>query len=126
MSLERRTADWIASRIGPASLDPKERAMRLFEEAAELAQAEGIGIEHARKQLEHVYRRAPGEPAQEAGGVAICLLGWCWSRGRRFVQIAEAELDRIYAKPLSQIRGSLARKADDDLVTYNEPRDISG
>jgi hypothetical protein len=44
------------------------------------------------------------------------LLGWCGSRGLRMMDIARQEVDRIEAKPVEEIRGSLARKTDADLV----------
>lgn len=115
--LQERVAEWVRTRIGPAHMDRKERAMRLLEEAIELAQAEGITSTQVWNQMNHVYHRAPGIPAQEAGGVAVCLLGWCASSGVQLLDIASAEVERIEAKPIEEIRGSLARKADADLVT---------
>lgn len=115
--LELRVADWVRTRIGPEHMHSKERAMRLLEEAVELAQAEGISSDQCRSQVGHVYRRPAGEPRQEAAGVAVCLLGWCAATGTRFEDIALQEIERIEAKPLEQIRGSLVRKADADLVT---------
>jgi hypothetical protein len=116
LDLECRVAEWVRTRIGADHLQPRERAMRLLEEAAELAQAEGITSDLAIKQLEHVYSRPAGEPSQEAAGVAVTLLGWCASRGERLLDLAIREIQRIEAKPLEQIRGSLARKDDADLI----------
>lgn len=117
---ESRVASWIRSRIGDASLNRRERAMRLLEEASELAQAEGITAELAVKQLQHVYNRPAGDPRQEAAGVAVTLLGWCAAAGTKLANLAEEELTRIESKPIEQIRGSLARKQDADLVTCAE------
>ena len=118
--LEARVMAWVKSRIGEGHLHRKERAMRLLEEALELAQAEGIGYTQALAQSVHVYERPVGEPRQEAAGVAVCLLGWCGATGNRLLDLAIEELERIEAKPLDQIRGSLARKTDADLVTLPE------
>ena len=63
-----------------------------------------------------MYCRDPGVPFQEAGGVAVCILGWCASKGLTFDEVARAEIERIESKPLSAIRGSLERKLDADLV----------
>lgn len=115
--LEARVAEWVNTRIGPEHMHPRERAMRLLEEAVELAQAEGIAYDQVDRQVAHVYSRPAGEPAQEAAGVAVCLLGWCAATGNRLNDLALAEIERIEAKPIEQIRGSLARKADADLVT---------
>lgn len=91
--------------------------MRLLEEAIELAQAEGITADQVARQAEHVFARPSGAPQQEAAGVAVCLLGWCASTGNRLLDLAVAEIERIEAKPIDQIRGSVARKQDADLVT---------
>ncbi|MGA2270304.1 MAG: hypothetical protein ABSH44_17670 [Bryobacteraceae bacterium] len=115
--LEERVAEWIRTRIGEPNLHHKERAMRLLEEALELAQAEGITIDQVGWQVDHVFARVKGEPAQEAAGVAVCLLGWCAATGNNLLALAIQEIERIEAKPLDEIRGSLARKADADLVT---------
>lgn len=115
--LEQRTAAWVRTRIGERHMHSRERAMRLLEEAIELAQAENISSDAVRRQVDHVYCRPPGEPAQEASGVATCLFAWCAATGNTVVGLATSELERIEAKPLDQIRGSLARKADADLVT---------
>jgi hypothetical protein len=115
-SLESRVAEWVCTRIGPDHMHPRERAMRLLEEAIELAQAEGISLDQTLRQSVHVFDRKAGDPAQEAAGVAVCLFGWCAATGNTLHALALAEIMRIEAKPLDQIRGSLARKADADLV----------
>jgi hypothetical protein len=117
LSLEERVAAWVRTCIGEAHMHSRERAMRLLEEAVELAQAEGITAALVAKQVQHVYSRPPGGPGEEAAGVAVCLLGWCAATGHRFADLALAEVERIEAKPLDRILGSLARKADADLVT---------
>ncbi len=72
-------------------------------------------------QVSHVFARDAGEPSQEAAGVAVCLLGWCASTGNTLAELALAEIERIEAKPVEQIRGSLKRKADADLVVIEKP-----
>lgn len=115
-TLEVRVREWVESRIGKRHMDRRERAMRLLEEAIELAQAEGITREMVDNQAAHVYARPVGEPSQEAAGVAVCLLGWCAATGNMLATLAEREVRRIEAKPVAEIRGSVARKADADLV----------
>lgn len=116
--LEMRVWEWVYSRIGARGCERKERAMRLFEEAVELCQAEGLPKEDVLRQVEHVFARPVGDPIQEGSGVAVGILGWCASVGVRFYDIAIAEILRIEAKPMEEIRGSLARKHDAGLVTY--------
>jgi hypothetical protein len=115
-TLESRVSEWIRTRIGEANAHPRERAMRLLEEAIELAQSEGITEDQVWRQAAYVFSRPAGDPSQEAGGVAVCLLGWCAAHNTTFDQVARTELERIEAKPIEQIRGSLARKQDQDLV----------
>jgi hypothetical protein len=114
-ALEHRAAEWVVTRIGIDHMQSRERAMRLLEEAFELAQAEGITVDQASAQMTHVFGRDAGEPAKEAGGVAFCLLAWCAATGHHLMEIVRAEADRVEAKPIEQIRGSVARKAEADL-----------
>jgi hypothetical protein len=118
--LEVRVAVWVKTRLGPDHMQRRERAMRLLEEAIELAQAEGLTIDQVVKQADHVFMRPAGEPSQEAAGVAVTLLAWCAATGNTFADLGLAEIERIEAKPLDQIRGSLARKEDADLVMCAE------
>lgn len=113
---ERRVESWVVTRIGETHMQSSERAIRLLEESIELAQAEGITAEQVAKQSEHVYSRPVGTPRQEAAGVAVCLLGWCAANQTTFEALADEEISRIEAKPIDQIRGSVARKNDADLV----------
>jgi len=117
MTLEDRMKEWVISRIGVEHMNPRERAMRLLEEAIELAQAEGVSEGQVTAQARHVFNRPAGDPESEAGGVAVCLLAWCASREKYLQVLAELEMDRIESKPVDQIRGSVARKQDSDLVT---------
>src|SRR4051812_385355 len=105
-SLEERVADWIVTRIGPEHMNSRERAMRGLEEQVELAQSEGITEDLVIQQVRYVFSRKPGDPVQEAGGVAVCLLGWCAAAGRTFLEVATAEIERIEAQPIELIRGS--------------------
>lgn len=114
--LQQRVAAWVRSRIGDEHMQPKERALRLLEETCELAQAHGIPQESVVKQVAHVFGRPTGEPCQEAAGVAVCLLGWCAATENNMLDLAVREIERIEAKPISQIRGSVARKASAGLI----------
>lgn len=120
--LEGRVSAWVISRIGGDHMQPIERAMRNLEESLELAQTEGVTLEQANKQAQHVFGRPAGDPVQEAGGVAVCLLAWCAARGVRLLDVALREVERIESKPIAEIRGSLARKADEDLVVCVKPK----
>lgn len=115
-SLQERMREWVQTRIGWEHMHPAERAMRLLEEAVELAQAEGIPHGQVCALVEHVYRRPSGVPRKEMGGVLACALAWCASTGYNLLDLAMEEVERIEAKPVSEIRASVARKEDDDLL----------
>jgi hypothetical protein len=116
VTLEKRVEHWVITRIGAEHMHRRERAMRLLEEAIELSQAEDITEDMVNRQTRHVFSRPIGEADQEAAGVAVCLLGWCAATGHTLFDLALREIERIEVKPISEIRGSLARKQDADLV----------
>jgi hypothetical protein len=123
-SLEGRVLRWIETRLGMPNVHPRERAMRLLEETVELAQAEGITREMVERQVQHVYGRPASTPEEEGGGVAVCFLGWCASRGMTMMEVAQEEVDRIEKKPVEEIRASLARKANAGLVFTTPPEPV--
>jgi hypothetical protein len=118
-AFEARVRAWIESRIGIEHMHPKERAMQLLEEAIELAQAEGIDIDMVAKQVAHIFDGPAGDPSEELAGVVVCAYGWCAARGEHMADLAAREIARIERAPLDKIRGSLARKKDADLVTFD-------
>ena len=115
--LEAGVREWVSSRLGKDHNSPQERAMRLLEEVVELAQSEGIPLELVTEQVKHVYGRPWGTPEGEAPGVAVCLYGYCASRGMQLTEIAQRELERIQSLPQESIQKSLQRKVDAGLLT---------
>jgi hypothetical protein len=74
---QRRIGAWVETRFGRDCLeDGVERALRVLEEASELAQAEGVPEEQARRVCGAIYAKPVGDPDQEAAGVFVTLLGW--------------------------------------------------
>jgi hypothetical protein len=91
-----RISKWVVNRFGRRCLlDPRERAMRLLEEAIELAQAEDISLFDASKVAVRVYERPKGEKKQEAAGVAVTLLAYCRARRFDFLRITDREVTRV-------------------------------
>lgn len=80
------------------TMDRKERALRVLEEAIELAQAEGIEINQASNLVGYVYSRPPGEPAQELGGVRLTCLVYAVAAGLSADVAERVELERVLAK----------------------------
>ena len=71
-----RVSDWVRASFGDGAMHRQERAMRVLEEAIELAQAEEIADEDVQRLSAHVYAKPPGSPDQEVGGIGVCLLAW--------------------------------------------------
>ncbi len=80
----------------------KVRALRLLEEAIELAQAEGVQRHLVDHCTEVVYSRPVGEAHQEIGGVLMTAAVYCGCVGRDMEEVLATELDRVLAKPLTQ------------------------
>lgn len=64
---------WAERTFGNIALDPRERAMRFFEEACELAQSCRVGNMELRAILERVLSREPGNPGREFGQTLTTL-----------------------------------------------------
>jgi GNAT superfamily N-acetyltransferase len=103
---------WVALCFGESAMSPTERARRLLEEAIELAQAEGVTLAETLKMASFVYAKPVGEPKQEAGGVALCLLGWAYGRGVDLDAIELEEIRRVMAKSPEFFRQRQAVKAE--------------
>lgn len=74
-TLQKRIRDWVTSTFGPGPIDDKrERALRLVEEALELAQSMGLEQGKALALVGYVYGCEPGELRQELGGVMLTAL----------------------------------------------------
>jgi hypothetical protein len=80
---QRKLVVWGTSCFGADHMaDTKVRALRLLEEAIELAQAVDVAPEKCTELVAYVYSRAKGNPSQELGGigvawlVAAAALGW--------------------------------------------------
>lgn len=108
-----RIARWVVSRLGePLLTDREERALRLVEEAIELAQAEGIPYAHIVNVAQRVYSRPAGEPAQEMGGVMVCAHAWAIAAEESLAALTEREVSRIEAVPAEVTRAKHDAKAD--------------
>lgn len=75
------------------------RALRLVEEAVELAQAHGIPKDKLLDLVGIVYSRPPGEPDQELGGVAMTATVLAAAHGHDLDAFFDVELRRVLAKP---------------------------
>lgn len=90
-------ARWTRETLGDATMTSGERALRFFEEACELAQAEGLTTEQCAALVAHVFGKPAGDPAQEVGGVSVTLLAYCEARGFSADAAEARELARVLA-----------------------------
>lgn len=107
---QARVGEWVRTCFGTGH-DRRERAMRLLEEAIELAQAEGIGEAEANRVVSYVYRKEIGKPDQEAAGVGVCLLAWAHAAERDLWPLIDREIDRIHSKAADHFRDCQNTKA---------------
>lgn len=115
-SRARRMREWVIARWGEAAMSPAERAERLFEEACELMQAEGIEPGRLVTIARLVYSKPAGEPRQEVGGISTCLLAYCASRAFCVDYLERAELERIEGLSVEHFRERHARKVAEGLA----------
>jgi hypothetical protein len=109
---QMRVAAWVLGTFGHSVLmNRRERAMRVLEEALELAQAEGLGVVDVQRLTERVFSRPVGEPGQEGAGVAVTLFAWASSAGASVEALMREELARIeHPAMVERIRKKQAEK----------------
>jgi len=113
MTYQRDVGEWMLACFGPAiSHDKIERNFRFFEEALELVQAHGCTKEQALTLVDYVFSRPIGEPAQEVGGVMVCLAALCNASGLDMDAAGCAELTRVWQN-IEKIRAKHAAKSTD-------------
>ncbi len=96
MKIQDKIFDWCIRTVGEAvARDFKIRAIRVLEEAIELAQAECVDKATVHAWVDHVYSRPVGEVHQEGAGVAVCLAAWGSAHGVDIDTLAEEELNRV-------------------------------
>lgn len=120
---QARVQEWMLACFGADIANNKtERAFRFLEEAFELAQAMGVTKQEATDLLNYTFNRPEGEPAQEVGGVLVCLATLCTMAGIDMDDAGETELARVWTK-MDKIRAKHAAKPKD--VRTALPGDVS-
>lgn len=106
-----RITHWLFTRFGAGVLrSRRERAARILEEAAELAQAEGVDLAQADKILVRVYGRPVGSTTQEGAGVMVTLLAWAAVAGVDLEVEVDREITRIEGLSIEKCRRKHAEK----------------
>lgn len=97
MTKQERIAKWVFSTFGGDVLsNTRERALRLVEEAVELAQALHVSTGDLHRLIDYVYSRPAGEPAQEVAGTMVTLYAVAASLGVDADAAFEVEALRIH------------------------------
>lgn len=120
---QEQVRDWVVRCWGDGAVSVNERVERFFEEAAELAQAEGVTPGRLNEIIQHVYAKEAGEPSQEVGGIGTTLLAYCASKGISADECERRELSRILAKPVDHFRARHAAKVQSGLAQALTPED---
>ena len=94
-AIQKLMLTWAVHAFGDVAYDPKERALRVLEEAAELAQEAGVELDQAKILLVRTFSRPIAKPEQEAAGVLVTLLSYCASRDIDLSAAFVAEVLRV-------------------------------
>lgn len=120
--LQKRVEAWIISRFTRMALNSRlERAMRLLEEAVELAQACNVPKEYVGKLADHVYSRPPGTVEQELAGVGVAALGFAAHARVSFSAVVRQEVERIEGLSIEHFRARQNAKADAGIAMGVDP-----
>lgn len=108
---QRRAYEWARDTFGTNNVTTKERARRLFEEVVELCQAENLDPDTLSDVMRHVYAKAPGDIAQELGGVGVTLLAYAEAAGLSADEQERWEFTRVLSKNPAYYRERHNKKA---------------
>ena len=113
-SMRSRVMSWLRTTFSAAALtDRWERASRVIEEAAELAQAEGLSEADVIRTVKRTFSRPVGEASQEAAGLMVTLLAWAGAAMVDLGAVTRKEIDRIeMPENVAAIRAKQAEKAE--------------
>jgi hypothetical protein len=91
---------WAEEAFGGAEANSvPQRALRVLEEAIELAQAAKLDEKLVHDLVKYVYQRPVGEVEQEVSGVSVTLLAFCCAAGLNADTVEWAEVVRVLSKP---------------------------
>lgn len=108
---QRKWYNWCANTFGKECvLNTRERSLRCFEEATELAQAMTIPKEDVLKIIDHVYSRQKGEVRGEIAGSFSTLLVLCETLGFTAEKVVEEEFERVISTDPDHMRRKHADK----------------
>lgn len=95
--LQETIKSWALRVLGRESFaNNAERALRVAEEAVELAQCMGVEAADMHRLVDYVYARPAGTPAQEIAGTLVTLYAAAASVGVDAEEALRAEVERIH------------------------------
>lgn len=98
---QRIVTNWCHQAFGADQCGVKQRALRMLEESVEAYQAAGCDEEMGHRLVSYVFNRAPGNLAQELGGVGLTVLALAEAASLNADDEERLEIARVLAKPLS-------------------------
>ena len=108
---QARVNTWVQATFGRSQAgELPERALRVVEEAIELAQALGVPEGQAHRMVCRVFDRPAGEPGRELGGLGVTLLACAAALGMQADQEEDIEVERVLAIPAEEMRARHAAK----------------
>lgn len=101
---QRLVLRWATRVFGTITTRIEERAMRVVEEAIEVAQAAGISQNTVEKILYRIYGKEPGRIEEEMGGLLVTTLAMCEVLGAEADELERNEIERILALPEGRVQ----------------------
>jgi hypothetical protein len=103
MKWQQTIESWARRVLGDAAVQNRvERALRVAEEAVELAQCLGVEAADLHRLVDYVYARHAGTPAQEIAGTLVTLYACAASVGVDAEEALRVELDRIHTPEIEE------------------------
>jgi nucleoside 2-deoxyribosyltransferase len=116
VSRPRAMLDWCHQTFGDVALDRVERAVRLLEEAMELAQTQGISPTLVQRLADRVFSRPAGVTLQEVGQVQNLLECLAENLGLCAREAGRREFDRCRAVPQEEWDRRHAEKVERNIA----------
>ncbi len=98
-----------------------QRGLRLLEEAAEAAQAAGVSVEMAHKQIDYVWGRPPGELEQKIGQVGVTTLALANAAWVSAEDCENKQVERVLSVPIEHFREWNKAKNEDGFYVVSSP-----
>jgi len=109
---------WATDTFGPIARNRDERAIRLAEEAIELAQAEGVSRDAMHKLVDRIFGAERGHPFKEVHGVCMTLQSYIEVafEGFTFDEMVSLELRRCKLRSKEEWQRRHEKKAEQGIA----------